>query len=98
VPAEFMTPEGIMNALEAYVDFSPMTGGDEGAPAATGVAALKKGMSIADVEAALGPAAGIREEEVAGLTITVRTYDLPEHKVVAKFASGVLADFTISAR
>jgi hypothetical protein len=98
VPADYMTPEGIMEALDAYIDFSSMKGGAQGAPAATGVAALKKGMSVPEVEAALGPAGGIREEEAAGLKITVRTYELPEYQVVAKFASGILADFTISAR
>jgi hypothetical protein len=98
IPAEYQTPEGIMQALAAYVDFSPMTGVGASAGGGTGVAALKKGMSIPEVEQALGPASGIQNETTGSLELSVRTYDLPEHQVVAKFASGVLVDFTISPR
>jgi hypothetical protein len=100
VPEEARTPEAIMAALAEYVDFSPMSGA-AAEPAAepgpgAGVVALRKGMTIAEVEALLGPARTVETEESAGLEIMTRTYEHPEHKVVAKFASGVLVDFAIT--
>lgn len=99
VPAEALTPEAIMAALDEYVDFSPMVGGgpaDSSAFPGPGVVALRKGMTIEEVEAMLGPAKAVETQEGGGLEIVIRTYHHPDHKVVAKFASGVLVDFAIT--
>lgn len=100
VPAEARTPEAIVAALGEYVDFSPM-GGPGVAPAepagpGAGVVALRKGMTVAEVEQLLGPARAVDTDTASGLEIMTRTYHHPEHKVVAKFASGVLVDFAIT--
>jgi len=100
VPAEALAPEAIMAALAEYVDFSPITGvaAEPEVPAGpgAGVVALRKGMTIEEVEGLLGPARTAEMEEVGGLEIMTRTYEHPDHKVVAKFASGVLVDFAIT--
>jgi hypothetical protein len=100
VPPEAMTPEGVMAALAEYVDFSPMDGAAASPPApggpGAGVVALQKGMTVEEVEQLLGPAKTVVTDDAAGLEIMTRTYDHPEHKVVAKFASGVLVDFAIT--
>lgn len=100
VPAEAQTPEAIMRALAEYVDFSAL-GGPTAEPAAAagpgaGVVALRKGMTVAEVEQLLGPAKTVDTDVVAGLEIVTRTYEHPDHQVVAKFASGVLVDFAIT--
>jgi hypothetical protein len=100
VPPEALTPEGVMAALADYVDFSPMGGGvvePEPAPGpGAGIVSLKKGMTVAEVEQLLGPAKSVDTDEAGGLEITIRTYEHPDHQVVAKFASGVLVDFAIT--
>lgn len=100
VPEEARTTEAIMAALAEYVDFSPM-GGEAAASAGAatpgaGVVALRKGMTIEEVEQLLGPAKTVQADSTSGLEIVTRTYAHPEHKVVAKFASGVLVDFAIT--
>jgi len=100
VPREARTPEAVMAALAEYVDFSPMGGGvaaaAEAAGPGAGVLDIRKGMTVEEVEALLGPAMSAKSEENAGLEIMTRTYDHPDHKVVAKFAGGVLVDFAIT--
>ena len=100
VPEDARTPEAIMAALTEYVDFSPMdpaaaAPADAAGPGA-GVVALDKGMTIEEVEKLLGPARTVETDDASGLEIMTRTYSHPEHKVVAKFASGVLVDFAIT--
>ncbi len=100
VPAEALTPEGVMAALAEYVDFSPMglgAAGDDPSPGpGAGIVALKKGMTVQEVEQLLGPAEAVDTDDASGLEIMIRTYEHPEHVVVAKFASGVLVDFAIT--
>lgn len=100
VPRDARTPEAVMAALAEYVDFSPMGGpaAEPGAPAGpgAGVVALQKGMTIEEVEALLGPAKSAKTDDSSGLEVMTRTYDHPDHKVVAKFVSGVLVDFAIT--
>jgi hypothetical protein len=115
IPAEALTPDGVMRALAAYVEFpgavtaaagSPATGapgtaslasGSGGAVATKGgVAALRKGQTVAEVEALLGPAATAAEVKDGSMTVTKRTYRHEGLKVVASFVSGVLIDFAIT--
>jgi hypothetical protein len=58
--------------------------------------ALKKGMTVQEVEQLLGPAKTVDTDEAGGLEIMIHTYEHPDHQVVAKFASGVLVDFAIT--
>jgi hypothetical protein len=58
--------------------------------------ALKKGMTVQEVEQLLGAAKAVDTDEAGGLEIMIHTYEHPDHQVVAKFASGVLVDFAIT--
>ena len=66
------------------------------APAAGGIAALKKGSTLREVEALLGPAATASEAREGAMTVTKRTYRHDGLKVTASFVSDVLVDFTIT--
>lgn len=122
LPAEALTPAGVMRALGEYVDFGAAAGtttlaagGDapsaaipaahmrNGAPAApraataaTGLAALRKGLLVEDVEALLGPAASVAESREGSLTLVRRGYRRDGMRIAARFVSGVLIDFAIT--
>ena len=101
IPAEQLTPEGVMRALASYVDFGPSGPAAATTPpaaAATGVAALKKGLLVEQVEALLGPAATATESREGTLTLVRRTYRRDGMQVVARFVSDVLIDFAITPR
>jgi hypothetical protein len=81
------------------VDFSAMAGTATPEPATgpgAGAIALRKGMTTEEVEALLGPAESVDRETAAGIEVVTRTYEHPEHKVVARFAGGVLVDYAIT--
>jgi hypothetical protein len=112
IPPEALTPTGVMAALADYVDFAA-TGakgaaaavgetlmGVEPKPAASpsGMAGLRKGLSIREVEALLGPADTAAEERQGTLTVLKRSYSAGSMKVTASFVNDVLIDFAISPR
>ena len=111
IPADALTPESVMRALAQYVDFpgAPLAAtsvaptsassvaSSSSIPAASaGVSGVRKGQTVREVEALLGPAALASETKEGSLTIAKRTYRLEGQLVVAHFASGVLVDFTIT--
>lgn len=88
-----------MAALAEYVDFSPLTAAPStSAGPESAVTTLRKGMTIEEVEQLLGPAQTAQTDDASGLEIMTRTYGLPENRVVARFASGLLVDFAITPR
>jgi hypothetical protein len=105
VPSDAMTPEGVMQALAAYVDFpgapmtnAPMAAGNAGSqPAAGGsvLASVRQGLLLAEVEALLGPANTASESKEGVLTLMKRSYIRDGKKVVASFVNGVLIDYAI---
>jgi len=66
------------------------------AGSAAAVASLKKGLSIADVEALLGPASSANEVTEGTMTVMKRTYSVDGKKVSTSFVGGVLIDFSIT--
>jgi len=66
------------------------------APAAGGIGALHKGLTLAEVEAAMGPATSAGESKDGSMTVMKRTYKRDGMQVVASFVSGVLVDFAIT--
>jgi hypothetical protein len=67
----------------------------EATPAAGGVAALKKGLTLKEVEALLGPASTAGETKNGTMTVATRTYRKDGLQVSASFVGGVLIDFSI---
>lgn len=69
-----------------------------GAPASgsAAIASLKKGLSIAEVEAILGPAASAHEAQEGTMTVMKRSYTVDGRKVSTSFVGGVLIDFSIT--
>ncbi|MDF1501639.1 hypothetical protein [Roseisolibacter sp. H3M3-2] len=102
LPAEALTPDGVTRALAAYVDFegAAASGAAPAAKpaAAPGVAGLRKGLLLEEVEALLGPAATAAESREGTLTLVRRTYRKDGVDVAARFVSGVLIDFAITSR
>ena len=62
----------------------------------TGVAAIRKGLTVQQVEALLGPAATAGEVKEGTMLIAKRTYRRDGMQVAARFVSGVLIDFAIT--
>jgi hypothetical protein len=110
IPPEGLTPDGVMRALAPYVDFSGAsasgatasgaTGSGASAPVAAGrgVAGLRKGLLVEQVDSLLGPAAAATQSREGALTLVKRTYQREGLQVVASFVSGVLIDFAITPR
>lgn len=112
IPADALTPDGLMRALASYVDFGAVTGaaGDGAGPrAAAGQAlapatggsrpamgSLRKGLSVEEVEAILGPAATATETKEGRLTVVKRTYRRDGQNVSSSFVNGVMIDFAIT--
>lgn len=65
---------------------------------AQAVQALRKGLSVAEVEALLGPAARANEVQEGALTLLKRTCTEDGRKVATSFVVGVLIDFAITPR
>lgn len=107
VTAEAMTPEGVMNALKPYVDFSgaaiagasndnATSGNIRPASGANALLSLRKGLLLADVEAMLGPANTASESKEGVLTLMKRNYLHDGKKISTSFVNGVLIDYAIA--
>ena len=99
-----MTPEGVMRALENFVDFSgaamasaatPGNANTRPAVGSNALASVRKGLLLAEVEALLGPANTASESKEGVLTLMKRNYFYDGKKVVASFVNGVLIDYAI---
>lgn len=108
IPLDALTPEGVRQALAAYVDFSGTPGAVAAAangtaasasPATTpapAIASLRKGLAMADVESILGPAVTASESKEGTLLVLLRTYRKDGMKISTKFVNDVLVDFSIT--
>jgi hypothetical protein len=92
IPPEGRTPESVRLVLAQYLDFP----GSPAGIADGGISALRKGLTVVEVEALLGPAATAADEKDGSMTVTKRTYRREGKQVVASFVSGVLVDFAIT--
>jgi hypothetical protein len=102
VPAEGMTPTGIMAALAQYVTFGDLEGGSApGAGAATtptrGPGALHKGMLLQEADAVLGSPLTNAERKEGTLKVIQRKYSSPLGQVTAEFVEGVLIRYTVTS-
>ncbi|HUQ83733.1 MAG TPA: hypothetical protein VM076_21455 [Gemmatimonadaceae bacterium] len=111
IPADALTPDGLMRALAQYVDFGPGSGAVSSGGASSGSqgqsftsgggsrpapTAVRKGLLLDEVESLLGPAATASETKEGTLTVLKRAYRKDGQKISASFVNGVLIDFTIS--
>jgi hypothetical protein len=110
IPADALTPDGLMRALAQYVDFGAAgevasSGGSSGTAgnayssgggSRPAPASIRKGLLLEDLEAILGPAATATETKEGTLTVLKRSYRKDGQKISASFVNGVLIDFAIS--
>ena len=102
IPSDAMTPNGLIDALSPYIDFgggthaSSTNASRPAAPSGSPMLTLKKGMSIADVEALLGPANTATESKEGVLTLMRRTYTNDSNRIITSFVNGVMIDFVIA--
>lgn len=95
VPADALTPESVMRALEGYVDFSSLNGDrPEEAPRP---AELRKGLTVEEVDAILGRPDSISRRMEGTLTVSTSIYRNANRRVEAEFVEGVLIRFTITS-
>jgi len=90
-----------MDALAQYVDFgtSRQTASSGAASSSSGASAtaLKKGLTLRQVERLLGPAANATTESQGSIEIMTQTYSGEGQKIVAKFTSGILIEYAITS-
>jgi hypothetical protein len=93
-------PDGVMRALEEYVDFAFATDRRSVTapppPAQTDV--IRKGMTLAEVERALGRADKTSTKTEGALKIMTATFTRGDQIISADFIEGVLVKYSISSR
>ena len=92
-------PDGVMRALAQYVDFTvaaPAAG--EVLASGGAVTSIRKGMTVADVEAILGKPSKTAQRKEGTVQITTATYVRGDHVVTADFVEGVLTKYSIASR
>ena len=97
VPAEALTPDGLRALLSRYVDFGGAATAPAVAAAPAGASALRKGLLLEEVERLLGPAVTASESDDCALHVMTRTYRKDGQRTTARFVSGVLVEYTITA-
>jgi hypothetical protein len=99
VPADAVTPEAVMTALEKYVDFGQLRGseGEATARSKPRAGSLHKGMLLQDVDALLGPPTTTTERKEGSLKVIERQYSAPLGLVTAWLVEGVLIRYTLTS-
>jgi hypothetical protein len=101
-------PDGIMRALEQYVEFTFATdrrgapGGREDfrpvPPPAPAGGDIRKGMLLVDVEGLLGRPEKSTQRSEGSLRVTTATYSRGDQIITAEFVEGVLIKYAISSK
>lgn len=105
-------PDGIMRALAEYVEFPfatdrpqpPPSGRDARAAAPDprrsmpGTGAIYKGMTIAEVEQALGRPEKTTDRNEGTLKVVTATYSRDDQRITAEFVEGVLIRYSIASK
>jgi hypothetical protein len=97
-------PDGIMRALAEYVEFPFAT--DRAverprpapAPAGPSGGAIRKGMAMADVDAALGQPEKTTSRAEGTLKVVTAIYSRDDQRITAEFVEGVLIRYSIASR
>jgi hypothetical protein len=112
IPAEQLTPEGVMQCLSEYVSFTTTPPPTAAAPAPNAAPApadssaadtpatakLKRGMSIQDVTTLFGPGKPLSESVGdAGLKTQIFEYTTSDQRVNVTYVDGLVVRYTISS-
>jgi hypothetical protein len=112
MPESATSKSGIMAVLSKYVEFErtpdePLAGpipqslsalAQRSRPQDSSVPALRKGLTLLQVEQILGPAAKVEGRSDGALEIDLREYNSDGQHVTTEFVGGVLVNYTITAR
>ncbi len=110
VPAEAITPDGVMRALAEYVDFSLVLASKTERPGLYGEATksgavgtdpltgLRKGMLAEEVDAIMGRPESIASRAEGSLKVSSSTYLTKDRRIEVEFVEGVLIRFTVASR
>lgn len=93
IPAYALTPEAVMQALAAYVDFS--TAATTAATDPATLPRLHKGMSDEEVEQLLGYPNTQADRQEGKLTVNTWTYKKGSRTIEAEFVNDVLIRYTV---
>jgi len=97
VPAEALTPDGVMQALAEYVNFSSFGAEPAPGPHAARLDELRKGLTVEEVDALLGRPEAISQRTEGTLKVSTSTYRTRDRGITAEFVEGVLIRFTITS-
>lgn len=95
IPPYALTPEGVMEALGEYADFSPLSASRADVPRGSGE--LRKGLTVEQVDAILGRPESISQRTEGTLSVSTSSYRTRDRRVTAEFVEGVLIRFTITS-
>ena len=103
VPGDALSPDGVMRALAEYVDFSPLMGQRAEAPGLHGEgasrpSALRKGLTVDEVDALLGRPEAISQRQEGSLKVSKSVYVTRDQEIEAEFVEGVLIRFTVRSK
>jgi hypothetical protein len=90
-------PDGVMRALEQYVDF-PFANGEDNRRTVASDRPLHKGMTFAEVQETLGRPETSSERMEGTLKVTTATFSRDDQQIHAEFVEGVLIKYSISSR
>ena len=104
-------PDGVMRALAEYGEFPFATDRRPAAPAArelagspeprgpvAGSGAIRKGMTLAEVEQSLGRAERTTDRMEGALKVVTATYSRDDQRITAEFVEGVLIKYSIASK
>ncbi|MGB7730645.1 MAG: hypothetical protein WBL50_21630 [Candidatus Acidiferrum sp.] len=108
IPADQLTPEGVMQCLAEYVSFTTTPPATAAAPAPApadssaadtpATAKLKRGMSIQDVTTLFGPGKQLSESVGdTGLKTQIFEYTTPDRRVNVTYVDGVVIRYSINS-
>jgi hypothetical protein len=103
-----LDPDGVMRALAEYVEFPFATDRPDTPSRQTGVAdtrrqmagtgAIYKGMTMSEVEQALGKPEKTSDRNEGTLKVVTATYSRDDQRITAEFVEGVLIRYSISSK
>jgi len=100
VPPEALTPDGLMQVLAEYLDFSSFAAEPAprpGLPAGGRPDGLRKGLTVDEVDALLGRPDAIAQRTEGTLRVSTSTYRTRDRAITAEFVEDVLIRFRITS-